>query len=482
MLRLRLLAGAVLISSLLAGCPVVEPPAEENTPDDGLPSRVDAAGEGPRLGTDRITQEEIVRGEMSLREIRMRGRAMFTTPFNKLDGYGDGPMNPDDPTSPGGRPTLQGNGTFLRVNGLDAQTCLECHSIISNATIPATFGVGGVGAGSSNAIFKPTKFDMTDEADAGLAGFNGRFINPPFLFGSGGIELLGKEMTQDLQALKAQAEANPGVDVRLVTKGIDFGVIRFENGVLDTSRVEGVDPDLVVKPFGRKGQFPSVRAFDIEAMMFHFGMQPVEFVGEDTDADGDGVMNEILSGELSALHVFNTTLDRPVDIMTPESEAGFALFDAVGCTTCHVPFLTTDRRELPYTFPEVPERPFENEFYRADLTAEPTGFDPIPGGGVVVPLFADLKRHDMGTALAESFNDPLDHMFTTARLWGVADTAPYLHDGRAMTLMEAIMMHGGEASEVRDTFASLEQAEQHAIIDFLRTLRTPENPAGDLDE
>ena len=161
---------------LLGGCPLVPP----DQPADA--TRIDLATDAPRLGSDRLTQQRLVSGELSLLEIRRRGRAIFSTPFSKLDGYGDGPMDRDDPISPGGRPTLQGNGAFLRVNGLDAQSCLECHSIISAATIPATFGVGGVGGSVSNAIFQPTLIDMTDQAQQGFAGFTGRFINPPFLF------------------------------------------------------------------------------------------------------------------------------------------------------------------------------------------------------------------------------------------------------------------------------------------------------------
>jgi hypothetical protein len=143
---------------------------------------------------------------MSLDEIRSAGLKMFSTPFNKRDGYGDGPMNPLDTTGPGGRPTLGGNGTFLRVNGLDGQTCFECHSIVSNASVPAKLGIGGVGGSVTNAIFQPTFIDVTDTLNIEQAAMDGRFINPPFLFGSGGIELLAKEMTADLQALKQFAE------------------------------------------------------------------------------------------------------------------------------------------------------------------------------------------------------------------------------------------------------------------------------------
>jgi hypothetical protein len=104
----------------------------------------------------RVTQGQIVNGELTLREIRLAGLRVFTTPFNKLDGYGDGDADP------GGRPTLQGNGTLLRVNGLDGQTCLECHSLLSAATVPPRLGIGGVGGSVTNAIIKPTAMDPAD--------------------------------------------------------------------------------------------------------------------------------------------------------------------------------------------------------------------------------------------------------------------------------------------------------------------------------
>ena len=74
----------------------------------------------------------------------------------------------------------------------------------------------------------------------------------------------------------------------------------------------------------------------------------------------------------------------------------------------------------------------------------------------------------------------LDTWFTTARLWGVADTAPYLHDGRALTLTDAILFHGGEAQLARDAFDNLADADKEKMLIFLRTLRTPKSAAEDI--
>jgi hypothetical protein len=386
--------------------------------------------------TPRIQQSDLA--GMNVKEMIDHGRRIFSTPFTIMDGLGDGPMDPGDPTSFGGRPTIDNNGMFLRINGLDSQTCNECHSIVSNAKRPPLLGIGGVGGVSTNAFFRVTGVDVADTRNNRFAEVDdGRFINPPFLFGSGGVEALGKEMTRDLQALKQQAMDNLNTVVPLVTKGVSFGVLSYDGTDFDYSAVEGVDDDLVVNPFGRKGEFAAVRGFDVGALQFHLGMQAVELVGEDVDADGDGVVNEITVGELSVLHVHNVTLPRPTHgLKTEAAQEGQQLFLDLGCAGCHVPELRTE-----------------------------------------VPFYSDLKRHDMGPGLAESAGFELDPLFITARLWGVADTAPYLHDGRATTLTQAILYHRGEAQQARDKFDALTGQDRVKVLEFLRSLKTPRSAA-----
>jgi hypothetical protein len=446
-----------------------------------------AEGEGPWSGPikGRTSQADVESGVLPLKKLRLAGFKVFVTPFNKSDGFGDGPIDPLDTTSPGGRPTLQNNGTFLRVNGLDAQSCLECHSMVSTATIPFTPGIGGAGGLNSSAMFQPTLIDVQDVAKKGFAGFDGRLINPPALFGVGGVQLVAHEMTADLQKLKAKALANPGRRIALQTKGVNFGFIVADiHGNLDTSRIEGIDADLVVRPFGRKGEFSSVRQFDIAAMMFHFGMQPVEVVGRGIDGDGDGVVNEVSIGEISALEIFLTTQERPfIKSQGRQDQRGFALFKNIGCADCHRPAMKTEGHILTYSYPEIETDPGKNVFYSVDLTGGLTQFEPVSRGGMLVQMFSDLKRHNMGPELAEDFqlaDSQRNHEFITAKLWGVADTAPYLHDGRALTLEEAIVLHGGEARAARDAFLRLNSNEKNQLLLFLRTLRNPEAPNQDV--
>lgn len=445
--------------------------------------------DGPRL-VEKLDQDLIEAGQVPFREVRRLGMLMFTTPFNKHDGFGDGDYDPTQPNRSeftGNRPAIQNNGTFLRVNGLDAQTCLECHTITSNATVPATLGVGGVGGISQNPMPGTAFIDVSDSEQNGFARMNGRMINPPFLFGSGGVELVGLEMTQELQELKAFAVANPGTVVELETKGVYFGSIVYENGELNVDNIEGIDEDLVVRPFGRKGEFETIRNFDVGATAFHFGMQSVEHFGDNQDQDGDGVFDELTLGDLSALSIFNTTQDRPFELpRDAEGRRGFDLFQAIGCSDCHIPFFDTSRTTLPYKITGAPEEPFEDTFYEADLTARPARFERNNQGGIRARLFGDLKRHDMGDELAETSDlqtAQFERMFTTARLWGVADTAPYIHDGRALTIREAIEMHNGTGSEAApraQAFLAMSAEDQAAVLRFLGSLRTPVNPNADV--
>jgi CxxC motif-containing protein (DUF1111 family) len=61
----------------------------------------------------------------------------------------------------------------------------------------------------------------------------------------------------------------------------------------------------------------------------------------------------------------------------------------------------------------------------------------------------------------------------TPPLWGLRDSAPYLHDGRARTLVEAINAHGGQAEASVNRFKSLEYLSRSHLLDFLNSLGNP---------
>ena len=89
-----------------------------------------------------------------------------------------------------------------------------------------------------------------------------------------------------------------------------------------------------------------------------------------------------------------------------------------------------------------------------------------------VYLYSDLKRHDLGAALTEPRADRgvEASSFITAPLWGVARSRPYLHDGRAPTLEDAILLHGGEAAKARDGYIGLAEADRATVRVFLTSL------------
>jgi CxxC motif-containing protein (DUF1111 family) len=93
-------------------------------------------------------------------------------------------------------------------------------------------------------------------------------------------------------------------------------------------------------------------------------------------------------------------------------------------------------------------------------------------GRAIVQLFSDLKRHHMGARLAEGIDEEGTGAasFLTRTLWGAGSSGPYLHDGRATTLTEAILEHGGEAAESRNKFIARPLADKQALIAFIDNL------------
>lgn len=98
----------------------------------------------------------------------------------------------------------------------------------------------------------------------------------------------------------------------------------------------------------------------------------------------------------------------------------------------------------------------------------------------VAGLYSDMLLHDMGERLADSIatyygssNSGSRLHWRTPPLWGVRDSAPYMHDGRAATLAEAILLHGGEADAIRLQFLAMSLEDRLALIAFLNTLAAP---------
>ena len=96
-----------------------------------------------------------------------------------------------------------------------------------------------------------------------------------------------------------------------------------------------------------------------------------------------------------------------------------------------------------------------------------------------IRAYSDLLLHDMGSEMDDGITPGFasGSEFRTQPLWGVALHGPYLHDGRANTLQEAIEWHGGEGTASKDNWLNASEEERDALISFLYTLGG-ENPEG----
>jgi hypothetical protein len=446
-----------------------------------------AIGDAPAL-KEHTSQAAINAGELSLEELVERGKALFTASFNTLDGAGR--PETTDVNQSNFRARREYPDNFNRISGPDANTCFACHNL------PRL----GAAADNANNVFiladrlPLASFDGGDgdAFESHTLQSVGNERNPMSLFGSGVIEMLAREMTAELQGIAdaARKEAvSTGADVTraLVAKGVSFGYITARpDRTLDTSGVEGVDADLIVKPFQQKGVVVSLRELAVKAFNTHFGMQASERFGDGADPDGDGVADELSRGDVTATVVFMAALPVPGEVMPSHPEARAAAkrgrehFDTLGCAVCHIPELRLDNpifsEPNPYNPPGKLQRSDVSRPLAFDLTKDTPGphLKRAPDGSVMVPAFTDLKRHRMGEALDTDVlverGVPTDQ-FITRKLWGVASEPPFLHHGRATLLSEAILLHGGEAEAARGGFAALPPDDQAAVVEFLKTLQ-----------
>ncbi len=92
-------------------------------------------------------------------------------------------------------------------------------------------------------------------------------------------------------------------------------------------------------------------------------------------------------------------------------------------------------------------------------------------GEFTVRTEGTMRRHDYMRLHYQPTN--FNQEWRTPPLWGLRDSAPYMHDGRAETVLESIAMHDGEAAGSRDRFLQLSLADRQAVLAFLDTLVAP---------
>ena len=414
------------------------------------------------------------------------GESLFTAPFTINDGVGR-PMA-TQATIPTKRRRTPKN-TFARTAGLDANACSSCHNL------PI---VGGAGDFVAN-VFVSEGFQLADFDSTDPQFSNERNTN--HLFGAGLIELLAREMSQDLAqlrsaGLKKARSSGSLVTVELTTKGVSFGKLDIQpDGVVDTRKLEGIDTDLVIKPFSQKGVIASLRQFTVNALNHHHGMQATErfgarWTGSD-DFDEDGVLNEINDGDVSALVLWQASLKPPVvnkelpQNWTDAANRGSKLFNELNCNVCHQRTLPLESLQFDDPGPLDTAGTLRqdelgstlNAAYNLALMDWAESLEKDAQGRWLVPLYGDLKRHVIADTQVDTLGNELlsqrfveRNVFITSELWGIGSTAPYGHRGNLTTLNEVIVAHGGDARSSRDAWTQLAESEKSDITAFLKTL------------
>lgn len=411
------------------------------------------------------------------------GEILFGARFTTLDGAGRQMATQAIIPTKRKRPPRE---EFARTAGLDANSCASCHH---------TPVIGGAGDFAAN-VFVSEGFDNADFDSTDPQFSNERNTN--HLFGAGLVELLAREMTADLQAIRAKAAQQAraegrSVTLALETKGVDFGAITVAaDGMVDLSGLDGVDTDLVIRPFSQKGVMTSLRQFTVNALNHHHGIQPDERFGTrwtgEADFDEDGMDNEMSADHVSALVAWQATLPPPAPFV-PDNAAwreaaarGSDVFDTIGCASCHVRALPLESLQFADTGPydtagTLRAGEVDGAVYDLALLDWAANLPRNADGHVMVPLFGDLKRHRIADReiaalgnelLAQRFVDR--DVFQTSELWGIADTDPYGHRGSMTTLDEVIRAHGGDAYDQGRAYEALPDDARSDLIAYLKTL------------
>ena len=480
-----------------------------------------------QIGAELSSYERLEDGEefsLPAREIIRRGGAAFSAMWTPQQGGGrPGSKGVGSPLSDLGHPLVFPRN-FNRVSAMDANGCAGCHN--------APFGAPGGGGDFVTGVFVAGQrfdfatFDSTDfQVTRGAMDESSAFVTLQTIanyratlgmYGSGYIEMLARQMTAELQAIRDSTPA--GGAMLLVTKSVSFGTIsRDGSGAWDVLQVEGLPPQsletsgpsdppsLVIHPFHQSGSVVSLRQFTNNAFNHHHGMQSAERFGDGVDADGDGFVNELTRADITAVAVFQATLPPPVQIIPRDRltrqavEQGRDLFSQIGCGDCHIPELPLVDEGWLYTEPNPYNPPGnlqlgESPVLTVDLTdSSLPGSRLKPQHGVVrVPAFTDLKLHDITSGPGDPNAEAIDinhpggsvdffggnSRFLTKKLWGAANERPYFHHGLFVTLREATLAHAGEAIESRLSFESLSASDQDSIIEFLKSLQVPPPSVG----
>ena len=211
------------------------------------------------------------------------------------------------------------------------------------------------------------------------------------------------------------------------------------DGIFGMARMIDVGGGVMeVGKLGWKAGVPKLADFVQDAMFNELGITvSANPRGFGTLMDTDGIPDPELTPSDEADLVFylqNLAPPARAGSTNPLVALGEQVFSQIGCSTCHLLSL--------------------------------------PGTAGPVPAYTNLLLHDIWGPGFRGMEDPGADVgfYRTAPLWGVSTTGPWMHDGRAETLLDAILLHGGEAATVRTDFLNLSTGERDAVILFLEDL------------
>jgi CxxC motif-containing protein (DUF1111 family) len=210
--------------------------------------------------------------------------------------------------------------------------------------------------------------------------------------------------------------------------------------------------------FGWKSQSATLSEFVAAACANELGLgTPTSEQARPLNAPTLSSQPDLDAKQFRELVAFVKTLPRPVEVV-PEDEKeraaairGKELFTSVGCAACHTPTLGGVEGVYSDFLLYILEDPTKNG------GAGGYGGDPTP-----TPSTPPRPDHEAKPG-----------EWKTPPLWGVADSAPYLHDGSARTLTDAIARHRGDARIVLEAYQKLPTTDQAAVLAFLKTLKAP---------
>lgn len=227
-------------------------------------------------------------------------------------------------------------------------------------------------------------------------------------------------------------------------------------------RVTGADGTRGVGRFGWKATQPTLEAQVIAALHEDIGITSGARPGEALSAAERATVTAPSGGEpeiddhkIARIAHYCRVLAVPAQRAGDDAPGraairrGATLFAEAGCTACHTPTLRTGRGSPIELLREVEFHPF-----------------------------TDLLLHDMGDGLADDRRDgdATGREWRTPPLWGIGlvetvnGHTRYLHDGRARSLAEAILWHGGEAERAKERFRTMPRADREALVAFLQSL------------